>query len=589
MLRFQYASYLSALILVPILVLLFVAMLYWRRKKMAQFDSIELLKKQMLGYIPARLSLKFILLTSALVLLIIGCANLQKGGSTEMAQRKGVDVMIALDVSKSMLAKDVQPDRLTRAKQLIERLSDKMSNDRVGLIIFAGKSYLQVPLTIDYSALKLILQTVSPDMVPSQGTNIGDAIALANKSFSSRERKYKSIILISDGEDHDEAAISEVKKAVDEGVIIHTIGIGSPNGAALFDPNTNAQKLDEQGNPVISKLNEAELKNIATAGNGDYTLLGNTDAAATKIIDELDGMEQRNLGTVQYANYISYFQYFLLAALLFLIIEWLVPGASSKKKSTNSIVAKTLLLLCFIFGNINNANAQKSKKWIAEGNNQYEQKDFKNAAVQYEKALKADTLETATSAYNLGNALYRQKQPEAAQKAYELAAKKATNPKGVARANYNLGNSYMSEKKWEEAINAYKNTLRKNPQDADAKYNLAYAQQMLKKDGGGGKDKNKDKDKKDENKKEQEKKDGEKEKKDEQPKEEQGKQNQPQNEGDKKEDEPKEGDGKPQPQPSKLTEQQAEQLLNALQQEEKKLQEKKKKMHGAPVRMEKDW
>lgn len=333
--RFQYSVYLTALLLLPVLTALFMAMLYWRRRKLNSLGNPALVQRQVIGYIPARLTLKFILSGIALMLVIIGCANLQKGGAAETVQRKGVDVMIALDVSKSMLARDIQPDRLTRAKQLISRLTDKMSNDRIGLVIFAGKSYLQVPLTIDYSALKLLLNSVSPDMVPTQGTVIGDAIDLSTRSFSAKEKKYKSIILISDGEDHDEKALDMVRKATEEGTIVHTVGIGSPQGATLFDPATNADKLDEQGNPVISKLNEEELRGIARAGNGTYSLLGNTDVAADKLVAEIDGMEQRNLGAVVYANYISYFQYFLLAAFVLLLAEWLIPGARKKVTSTS--------------------------------------------------------------------------------------------------------------------------------------------------------------------------------------------------------------------------------------------------------------
>lgn len=584
MLRFQYAAYLGALALLPLLVALFVAMLYWRRKKLGQIGTAALVQQQVIGFIPARLTLKFILMALALLFIIIGCANLQQGGSTETVQRKGVDVMIALDVSKSMLAKDMQPDRLTCAKQFVARLTDKMSNDRIGLVIFAGRSYLQVPLTIDYSALKLLLQTVSPDMVPTQGTVIGDAIELSNKSFSSKEHKYKSIILISDGEDHDETALSKVKEATDGGAIVHTIGIGSPQGTQLLDPATNAPKLDEKGDVVVTKLNEDELKRIAAAGNGTYTLLGNTDAAADKIAEEIDGMEQRNLGAVVYANYISYFQYFLLLALALIIADWLVPGASRKKIAVGTRALLILLLLPSA------ASAQNAKKLIANGNKLYAEGKYKDAAALYGRALQKDTNIISKGAYNLGNALYQQKQIDGARKAYETAAKKATDKKENAGANYNLGNTYMSERKWEEAIEAYKKTLRNNPQDADAKYNLSYAKAMLKKEGGGGKDKNKDQnkdqDKKDQDKKDGQNKEGDKEKK-EQPKDGEGKDQQNQQKGDQ---EKQEGEGeRPQPQPSKLSEKQAEQLLNALQQEEKKLQEKNKKRFGTPVKTEKDW
>ena len=327
MLRFQHSTYLYALALIPVLVLLYLLLLYWRQQRLKKLGNESLVASQLTGFIPGRRTLKFMLLTAAFALGVIGWANLQGGGKAEQVERKGVDVIIALDVSKSMLARDIQPNRLTRAKQLIERLLNKMKNDRVGLIIFAGRAYLQVPLTADYSSMRMMLQNVRPDLVPAQGTVISDAVALSVKSFSQKEKKYKSLILLSDGEDHDERAGDAVKEAVESGIIVHTIGIGSPQGAQLFDERTQTLKLDEQGNPVITKLNEEELKSLAAKGNGSYTLLGNTEDAATQLTEELAGMEQRSLGTISYTDYDSYFQYFLLPAFLLLVLEWLIPGA----------------------------------------------------------------------------------------------------------------------------------------------------------------------------------------------------------------------------------------------------------------------
>ena len=300
---------------------------------MQKLGDERLVNEQIRGFIPGRNTTKFILLAIGLSAIIIGWANLRMGDKTEKVQRKGVDVIVALDVSKSMLAKDVLPDRLTRAKQLIMRMTDKMQNDRVALIVFAGRAYLQVPLTIDYSAVKMLLQNVSPDMVPTQGTVIGDAIDMAMQSFSQNEKKYKSLIIISDGEDHDESAIEKTRAAADAGVIVHTVGIGSPQGATLYDPETKSVKLDENGNPVVSKLNEDEMRSIASAGHGTYSLLQNTDEVASKLTTELQGMEQKNLGSVIYTDFTSYFQYFLLAGFLALLIEWLLPGMSMKVKT----------------------------------------------------------------------------------------------------------------------------------------------------------------------------------------------------------------------------------------------------------------
>jgi Ca-activated chloride channel family protein len=186
--------------------------------------------------------------------------------------------------------------------------------------------------------MKMMLQNVKPDLVPTQGTVIADAIDLSLKSFSQKEKKYKSLVIISDGEDHDEKALAKTKEATESGVIIHTVGVGSPQGATLYDPATKSNKLDENGNPVVSKLNEEELRSISNAGGGTYTLLSNSDAAADKLIDEIDGMEQKSLGAVMFTDYSSYYQYFLAAGLLLLIIEWVLPGANMNKKIKTEVI-----------------------------------------------------------------------------------------------------------------------------------------------------------------------------------------------------------------------------------------------------------
>lgn len=333
MLRFQHISHLFALGLLPLFILLFVWVIYWRKSRLKKLGDEDLVATQLRGFIPGRNALKFILMAIAFCIIVTGWANLQSADKTEKVQRKGVDVVIALDVSKSMLAKDIQPDRLTRAKQLIMKLTDKMQNDRVALILFAGRSYLQVPLTVDYSAVKMMLQNAGPDLVPTQGTVIGDAIDMAEQSFSQKERKYKALVIISDGEDHDETAITKAKEAADNGITIHTVGIGSPQGATLYDPDTKSVKLDENGNPVVSKLNEDELRSIAAAGHGTYNLLQNTDDVANKLTDELSGMEQKSIGSVVFTDYTSYFQYFLIIGFIILVIEWLIPGARMKMKA----------------------------------------------------------------------------------------------------------------------------------------------------------------------------------------------------------------------------------------------------------------
>ncbi len=333
MMRFQHISHLFALGLVPLLIALFVAMVYWRRRKLKSLGNEVLISRQVLGFIPGRNTTRFLLLCIAFAVMVIGWANLQMGARTEKVQRKGVDVIIALDVSKSMLAKDIQPDRLTRAKQLVQSMLDKMGSDRVGLIVFAGRSYLQVPLTVDYSALKMMLSNVDPGMVPTQGTVISDAVGLAMNSFSQKEKKYKSLVIISDGEDHDEQAIEKVKSAAESGVIVHTVGVGSTQGMTIFDPATQSIKLNDKGEPVISRLNQRALADIASAGRGTYVYLRNTGDAAEQLVGEINGMEQKSLGAVVFTDFNSYFQYFLVIGFALLVIEWMLPGRKLKSKT----------------------------------------------------------------------------------------------------------------------------------------------------------------------------------------------------------------------------------------------------------------
>lgn len=337
MIRFQHVEYLWLLLLIPIAITIYIYFLSWRLKKIKTMGNPELINRLLIGQIPGRRTTKFVLLILALFCGIIGMANLQAGGQVETTQRKGLDVLFALDVSNSMLAKDIGPDRISTAKQFIYNLLDKMQGDRTGLVVFAGKSYLQVPLTIDYSAMKMILSSVNPGMIPTQGTVLAEAIEMSDKAFRENEKKHKVIVLISDGEDHDSKSETAAKAARKNGAIIYTIGIGSPEGSTIFDPNTGKEKVDLSGATVITKLNEAELKNIAAIGGGQYLRLSNVNSTATAIMESINKMETKKLGEVEYKNYKSYFQYFIGLALLFLVIAWLLPEAS--KFSTKQSIA----------------------------------------------------------------------------------------------------------------------------------------------------------------------------------------------------------------------------------------------------------
>jgi Ca-activated chloride channel family protein len=338
MLRFQHSEYLWGLVLLLVLQAAFLGVSWWKRRSIRRMGDPALVEKLFTGYSRKLFVVKFLLIFLAFFFGVIGLANLQKGSRMEKITRKGVDVMIALDVSKSMLATDIQPDRLTRAKQLISKLMDKLDNDRVGLVVFAGNAYLQMPLTVDYSAAKMYLSTVSPDMIPTQGTAIGQAISTADEAFNKKERKHKALIIISDGEDHDASAVQKTKAAFENGAITNTIGIGSVNGSPLPDPETGGYKKDRQGNTVISKLNEEELKSIAAAGKGIYQHLdNNTDDVVNTLANKIDSMEQKEFGENIFTDYNSYFQYFIGICLALLLIEFFIPEVRFPKTADKQV------------------------------------------------------------------------------------------------------------------------------------------------------------------------------------------------------------------------------------------------------------
>lgn len=329
MLRFQHSEYFWFLLAIFILVGLFFGAVNDRKRKLKTMGDEGLVNFQLRNFNIKAYEFKFILLLVALFAGIIGLANLQANAKTQKVDRKGIDVMIALDVSKSMLAKDASPNRLEKAKQFVSKLIDKIGNNRVGLIVFAGRAYVSVPLTIDFSALKMNLSTITPASIPTQGTVLGEAIKMARESFNTQDTKYKSIILISDGEDHDENANSEVKKAVEEGIMINTVGIGSVNGSPIWDEELQENKKDAEGNEIISKLNEAELQTIASNGEGIYAQLNNAENTAKTMATQINATEKKSFGDVVFADYTSYFQYFLLLSLLLISIEFFI---SERKK-----------------------------------------------------------------------------------------------------------------------------------------------------------------------------------------------------------------------------------------------------------------
>jgi len=323
--RLEHIEFLIGLAALPLLLLAFFYVLQWKKKTKLKIGEPRLVNELLKNYSPLLFVLKFIIMALAFVVIIAGSANLQKQGEADNVSRKGVDVMIALDVSNSMMAEDIKPNRLERAKQLVNKLVDKMDNDRIGLVLFAGRAYMQMPLTTDHAAARMYIQNASPDAVPTQGTVISEALRIAGSGFNSKDRKFKSIVLISDGEDHDPEALKMTQTLEQNGVMINTVGIGSPEGSPIIDYTTNEARKDAQGNTIITKLNEAELQQLSQTTNGIYVHLDDVDDVVQKITAQLATIEQKATGDKSFVNYQSFFQWFLAAALILLLIELLVP------------------------------------------------------------------------------------------------------------------------------------------------------------------------------------------------------------------------------------------------------------------------
>lgn len=333
MFRFEHIEYLYALLVIPFFSLLFILYRMWKTRAIKKFGEPEVIRQLMPWTSYKKVLLKFFIVMMALASLILGLANPQVGSKLEKVQRKGADLMIALDVSNSMLAQDIRPDRLTRAVQGITKLIDRLEGDRIGIVVFAGKAYVQLPITTDYAAAKLFLSTISTRMVPSQGTAISEAIDLSVKSFHADERS-KAIIIITDGENHEGDALASARSAAEEGIKIFTIGMGSPDGTPipLYDEYGRqvGYKNDKNGQVIVSRLDETTLQQIASAGNGIYVRASTGQDGLGKILDEINALEKQEIETKMFSEYEGRFQYFIAISIFLLVLEFFISERKSR-------------------------------------------------------------------------------------------------------------------------------------------------------------------------------------------------------------------------------------------------------------------
>ncbi|HNX21739.1 MAG TPA: VWA domain-containing protein [Bacteroidales bacterium] len=532
MFRFENEFYLYGLLIIPILILGYLLLIRKDKKKWLNYGDHPLIQKLMPERSSTMQHLKFGVLMGALCCFILALANPQIGSSLEKGKKKGVDVMICMDISNSMLCQDLQPNRLEASKMAISKYIDQQEGNRIGLVIFAGKSFVQLPITNDYAAAKMFVNFVKPEMINTQGTDIASAIDLAAVSMIPEDKEGKPdvskisklnskvIVVVSDGEDHFQDAMDIAKKVKDMGIIIHTIGIGSTQGVPIPTSDrigTTTYKKDMEGNTVISRLNEDILKNIAQAGGGSYVHASNTSMGFEAIADKINAMEKSDLKEIEFSKYDSKFQIPLLIGIILLVIEALLFSVKPKWKKMISqfqqlfVMKKSVILLFLLFsvpflqaqtldeisalrkGNKEYAEAEKIREEAmnltqkgGQVNERIAQDKFKKASQLYQKAeisfrkAMAVTKNHINAQYNLANTLYRQeKYTEAAEIYKAISENQKADKKMRSKAYHNYGNSLLKQEKYKESIDAYKKSLKINPKDKETKYNLEYAKKKM--------------------------------------------------------------------------------------------------------------
>lgn len=573
MFRFEDPIYLYLLAAIPILAVIRFVMVYQQKKRLRRFGDPELVRQLMPDVSRFRPGVKFWLLQAALALLIVMLARPQFGSKISTEKRTGIETIICMDISNSMLAEDVTPSRLERSKMMVENLVDNFTNDKIGLIVFAGDAFIQLPITSDYVSAKMFLSSIDPSMIATQGTDIATAIEMASHSFTQQQGVGKAIIVITDGEDHEGRALEAAKEALDKDMRVYVLGVGSPKGAPI--PLGNGDYLkDNSGQTVMTGLNEDMCRQVAQAGGGAYIHVENNSRAQEQLDAELDKLSKKEISNIIYNEFDEQFQAVGIIALLLLIIEACVLEVKNpffrrfslfKRNATGATRALVLLFVlhCSLF--VSPVEAQTDRQLIRQGNRQFRQGNYPESEVLYRKAVEKNP-RNPQAHFNLGNALLAQRKDSSAVSMFETAAKLESVPLRKAQAFHNMGVICQRNRMFGEAIEAYKEALRLNPTDDETRYNLALCKRQQKQqqqDQNNQNQQNQDK--------QQDQKKDEQQKQDEQ-----------------KKDEKK--DQQQQPQQPQMSRENAEQMLNAAMQEEKRTQERmKQQQQGGRRRLEKNW
>lgn len=547
MLHFQYPEYLIALVVVPLIIVSYAYAVRWKKGTAKRIGDPELVKTLISEYSPLRFRIKYLLILGAFVLCAFALAGLVIPDQNQRITRNGTDLVVALDVSRSMDAKDVKPTRLERAKQLISKIIDNLPDERVGLVIFAGRAYLQMPITVDMNAAKMYVSSVTTNDVPTQGTVISAALRMSMSAFNPQDKSYKSVLLISDGEDHDPDAEKAAKELAQQGIMVNTIGIGSAEGAPIADETTGHYKTDREGNTVISRLNQQELQLIAQTTNGVYQLYSDPDIIIKNLKNQLAQIEKGDMmSDSSYLSMKQFYWYFLLGAFVLLITEMMI---SEKRKTL-----KLATMIVLMFSGMSSVHAQTTNSLILGGNKSFSEAKFDNAEAQYKRALERQA-DNDVASYNLGNTYYRKGKLEDAINAFDQTIKVTKSNPVKQNAYYNKGVAYQTANKLDECIVAYKNALLLNPNDEAARQNLQRALKQQQQQNNQNQNQNK--------------------------KQNQNKQNPNQ---------PRPQPQQPRPRPSSISQKDAEEKLKTLADKERELQDRLHKMRSSSSdNPEKDW
>ena len=567
MFRFASPQYLYLLLVLVALAAIHYYIIYKKKRQVKRFGDPELTKQLFLGVSRWRPEVKFWITMLALASFIVALARPQFGTRLDTRERTGIEAIIALDVSNSMLAEDVKPNRLEKAKMMVSNMVDGMRDDKIGLIVFAGQAFVQLPITSDYVSAKMFLETISPSMISVQGTDIAEAINLSMRSFTQQEDISRAIFVITDGEDNEAKGVEAAKQAAAKGIRVYVLGIGNPGGAPIPIPGTGQYIIDDEGNTVISKLSEEMCREIATAGGGSYIYVDNSSSAQKKLSEQVDRLAKAKMESQIYSEYDEQFQGFILIGLLLLLLDVFLLERESKSTWLSNLFhrGRSVSTICLLFFSLA-AFSQTDRDYIRRGNRLMRDSVYDKAQVEYQKAIEKDNT-NPISHFNLGNALLYQNKAEDAMKEYETAARLEKDKMRLAQIYHNMGVVLQSAKQFDKAVACYRNSLRNDPTNNETRYNYALALFQLKKNQGGqdNQDQQKD-DKGQDEKKEQE-------------------QQQQQQKQDKKDEQQQ------QPQQEQMSRENAEQMLNAAMQDEKATQEKiqKAQQKRQQKQLQKQW